>query len=320
IADRLEHVLRDEARVLATFKGKPPAPGGVARLDALAPKHVAELENDVLLLDDLIGRQRLEDLAALGKELTDAHQRLRDLLERYQKTKDPALRRQLEREARELRARLAELAQKIAAVKARNDVPEEWRNMPDLKGLAEQARKLDELLEKGNDADLERALAELGNDLAGLRKMLDQNADGFGAERFPQENRVVADLMKKIGDIEGDERALHKETQAAADRQEAEMEKRMRGQIDDFIKKEGEKVEGRKSTLAGSPSGHEGSLAEELERARDSARQVRRLLGERDLSEAKAEAERAEGSLERAAEHLDEIAEARRARKPSSEP
>jgi hypothetical protein len=47
---------------------------------------------------------------------------------------------------------------------------------------------------------------------------------------------------------------------------------------------------------------------------------MRRLLGERDLSEAKTEAERAEGSLERAAEHLDEIAEARRARKPAPEP
>ena len=46
---------------------------------------------------------------------------------------------------------------------------------------------------------------------------------------------------------------------------------------------------------------------------------MRRLLGERDLSEAKTEAERAEGSLERAAEHLDEIAEARRARKPTPE-
>jgi hypothetical protein len=315
IADRLEHVLRDEAKVLAAIKGKAPA-GGLGRLDALAPRHIAELENDVLLLDDLIGRQRLEDLAALGKELTDAHQRLRDLLERYQKTKDPALRRQLEREARELRARLAELAQKIAAVKARNDVPDEWRNLPDLKNVAEQARKLDEMLEKGSDADLEKALAQLGDDLAGLRKMLDQNADNFGAERFPQENRVVADLMKKIGDIEGDERALQKETQAAADRQQAEMERRMRGQVDEFIKKEVEKVERLKHRLGQIPSGREGSLAEEIERARDSARQVRRLLGERDLSEAKTEAERAEGSLERAAEHLDEIAEARRARRP----
>jgi hypothetical protein len=319
IADRLEHQLRDEAKVIAALKGKPPTPGSLGRLRALAPRHVAELENDVLLLDDLIGRQRLEDLAALGKELTDAHQRLRDLLERYQRTKDPALRRQLEREARDLRARLADLAQKIAAVKARNDVPEEWRNMPDLKNVAEQARKLDEMLERGNDADLERALAELGNDLSGLRKMLDQNADGFGAERFPQENRVIADLMRKIGDIEGDERALHRETQAAADRQQAEMERRMRSQIDDLIKREVEKVEKLKQRLSGIPSAREGSLAEELERARDSARQVRRLLGERDLNEAKAEAERAEGSLERAVEHLDEIAEARRARKSGPE-
>jgi hypothetical protein len=320
IADRLERLLREEARVLTALKGKSPA-GGLGRLEAMSPKHVTELENDVLLLDDLIGRQRLEDLAALGKELTDAHQRLRDLLERYTKTKDPALRRQLEREARELRARLAELAQKIAAVKARNDVPEEWRNLPDLKSVADQARKLDEMLEKGNDTDLEKALAELGNDLAGLRKMLDQNADNFGAERFPQENRVVADLMKKISDIEGDERALHKETQAASDKQQAEMERRMRGQLDEFIKKEVDKVERLKQRLAGIPAGHpQGSLAEELERARESTRQMRRLLAERDLNEAKTEAERAEGSLERAAEHLDEIAEARRARRTAPEP
>src|SRR5262249_44289653 len=310
IADRLEHVLRDEARVLATFKGKPPAPGGVARLDALAPKHVAELENDVLLLDDLIGRQRLEDLAALGKELTDAHQRLRDLLERYQKTKDPALRRQLEREARELRARLAELAAKIAAVKARNDVPEEWRNMPDLKNVAEQARKLDEMLEKGNDQDLERALAELGNDLRGLRQMLDQNLDGFGAERFPQENRVVADLMKKVGEIEGDERSLEKETQGLSERQEAEVSKRLAGQLEDFLKREGEKIDKLKQRLASVPTGGpESALGEDIERARDSAKQMMRLLGERDLAEAKGEAERAANNLDRAADHLQESAD-----------
>src|SRR4029077_2971317 len=138
--------------------------GGLARLDAQGVRHVAELEADVLALDDVIGRQRLEDLASLGKELTDAHQRLQDLLARYKKTKDEALRRQLERELRELRARIADLAQKIAEVRARNDVSEEWRNLPDMKGLSEQARKLDEMLEKGNEADLEKALAQLGDD------------------------------------------------------------------------------------------------------------------------------------------------------------
>ena len=285
-----------------------------------AARHAAELERDVLLLDDLVGRQRLEDLAQLGKELTDAHHRLQDLLARYKATKDEGLRRQLEREARELRARIGELAQKMAALKQRNDVPEEWRNLPDLKTVAAEARKLDELLEKGDTGDLEHALAQLGDDLKGLRQMLDQNLDGFGAERFPQENRAAAELMKKVGEIEGDERSLEKETQGLADKQEAAVEQQLKGQLDEFLKREGEKIDRLKQRLAGVPTGDpESALAEDVERARDSAKQMMRLLDERDLSEAKNEAERAASNLDRATDHLQESLsggpEARRAKK-----
>jgi hypothetical protein len=310
VADRLERALRDETQAIATARGKPTA-AALAKLDKLAGGHVAELERDVLLLDDLVGRQRLEDLANLGKELTDAHQRLQDLLNRYKATKDEALRRQLEREARELRARIADLAQKIATLKQRNDVPEEWRNLPDLKAVAERARKLDELLERGNTDDLSKALSDLGDDLRGLRQMLDENLDGFGSERFPQENRAVADLMKKVGDIEGDERALEKETQSLAEKQEAEIAKRTRGQLEDILKRETVKIDKLKQKLAGVESGDpESALAEDVERARESAKQVARLLAERDLAEAKAEAERAASSLDRAADHLQESASA----------
>jgi hypothetical protein len=308
VADRLEHHLRDEAAALAAVRAKPAGVAGfVAKLDELTPKHVAELERDVLLLDDLVGRQRLEDLANLGKELTDAHQRLQDLLTRYKATKDEGLRRQLEREARELRARIAELAQKMASLKQRNDVPEEWRNMPDLAALEEKARKFDDLLEKGSAGDLQQALAQLGDDLRGLRQMMDQNLDGFGSERFPQENRAAAELMKKIGDLEGDERALEKETQALAEKQQAEVDKRLKGQLEEFLKKETEKIDKLKQRLATVPTGDpESALSEDIERARDSAKQMMRLLGERDLAEAKGEAERAATNLDRAADHLQE--------------
>ncbi len=319
IADRLERLLRDEAPALTALRGKPPGTRPDTRLDALSAKHAAELEKDVLLLDDLIGRQRLEDLATLGKELTDAHQRLQDLLSRYKATKDEALRRQLEREARELRARIADLAQKIAALRARNDVPEEWRNLPDMKEVADQARKFDELLEKGDAGDLEKALAELGTDLRGLRQMLDQNLEGFGAERFPQENRVVAELMKKIGDLEGDERTLQKETQGLSEKQEAELERHLKGQMEDFIKREEEKVERLKQRLGAVPtSDPESALSEEIERARESAKQMKRLFAERDLAEAKGEAERA-ASLDRAADDLGEPMEGRRGRRRGGE-
>jgi hypothetical protein len=306
VADRLERLLREESPALAALRAKP-TPAALARVDALQARHAEELERSVLLLDDLVGRQRLEDLATLGKELTDAHQRLQDLLGRYKATKDEALRRQLEREARELRARIGDLAQKMAALKERNDVPDEWRNMPDMKAVADGARKFDELLEKGDSGDLQQALAKLGDDLRGLRQMLDQNLDGFGAERFPQENRAVADLMKKVGEIEGDERMLEKETQALAQKQEAEVERRLRGQLDEFLKAENEKIERLRQRLATVPTGPpESSLAEDVERARDSTKQMMRLLSEHDLAEAKGEAERAASNLDRASEHLQE--------------
>ncbi|MEP6653207.1 MAG: DUF4175 family protein [Myxococcales bacterium] len=331
MAERLGKLLRAEKEAL----GKAGAtPGGTAaaaasrsgrrgfsaaKVDAQREEHIAELEKDVLLLDDLIGRQRLEDLAAMGRELTAAHNRLKDLLNRYAATKDEALRRQLEREVRELRARIAELAQKIATLKSRNEVPDEWRNLPDTKNLAERAKKLDDLLAEGDPAAMSKALEQLGKDLNSLRQMLDENAEGFGAERFPQENRVVADLMKKIGDLEGDERSLAGETQALSEKQEAETDKRLRGQLGDWTRKENEKVDRLRQKLGQLKTGDpESALSEEVERARESTRQLKRLFAERDLAEAKDEANRAAASLDRATEHLDEDDPGRKVGEPSS--
>jgi len=310
IADRLGKLVREE-KELARKRG---AGGAAARKHN--ERHVAELERDVLLMDDLIGRQRLEELAAIGKELTDAHRRLQDLLTRYNATNDEALRRQLEHEIRNLRSRIAELAQKIAEIKSRNDVGEEWQNMPDTRQLAERARKLDDLLAQGDSKALGKALEDLGRDLKTLRQQLDENAEGFGADRFPQENRVVADLMKKIGEIEGDERSLAGETKALSEQQEAQADKRLRGKLADFVRAESEKIERLRQKLGDVRTGNpESAFSEEVERARESARQMKRLLGERDLAETKDEADRAIASLDKLAGILEE--EENSGRRPS---
>lgn len=300
IADRLGKLLREEKDLLAHR-------ASAARLRSHDGRHVAELERSVLLMDDLIGRQRLEDLAAIGKELTETHKRLQDLLTRYAATNDEALRRQLEREIRNLRARLGELAQKVAELKSRNDVSEEWQNMPDTRKLAERAKRLDDLLAQGDSKAMGQALQDLGKDLRELRQMLDQNAEGFGAERFPKENRVVSELMKKIGDLEGDQRAVAGDTKSLADKQDAETQRRLRDKLAEWTRQENEKIEKLKQKLGEVKTGSaESALSEEVERARENARQLRRLIGERDLAEAKQEADRAMANLDRLNEHLDD--------------
>ena len=53
-----------------------------------------------------------------------------------------------------------------------------------MKAVAEQARKLDDLLERGDEAGLSKALAELGESVESLRRAGDQHGENFGAERF----------------------------------------------------------------------------------------------------------------------------------------
>ena len=269
----------------------------------------------MLLLDDLIGRQRLDDLAELGKELTDAHKRLQDLLARYQAAGDESLRRQIEREIRELRARIAELARKIAEVKARNEVATDWMNMPDPKKAMEQAARLDSLLEKGDARSLAEALAELGKTLAALSQALDKNADDFTHERFPQESRALAEAMKKISDLEGDQRSLAMDSKGLADQAEAAQARRMEAQLDEFLAKAKQNLDGVQRRIGGAPPREAGSsLATDLDRARDSVRQLRRQLSAKEWAEARKESERLVAGLRRAQSTLAE----RSAGKPTS--
>jgi hypothetical protein len=316
IADKLGRHMRDETAALAALRGRADVGqltvAGLGRLYTAGVKHNTELESAVLLLDDLIGRQRLEDLASLGRELTNAYKRLQDLLARYNATKDEAVKRQLEREMRDLRARLQELARKIAEVKARNEVPAEWQNMA-------KAEKLDQLLEKGDAASMSQALSELGKQLEDLQKALDKNAEDFGGERFGPENRMAGEMMKKLSDLEGDQRAVAGDSQSLAGEVDAEMSKRMKGQAEEAVARAKEKLEALRKKLAGAPPRDVGETAgDELQKAQESVKTLRRLLPAKEFGEAKKEAERTANSLKRLRRALDERAE-RRPPTPSQE-
>jgi hypothetical protein len=317
IADRLGKHMREETGLLSSVRGKVDvgagATGALARLQSAGTRHVGELENAVLLLDDLIGRQRLEELASLGKELTNAHKRLQDLLARYNASKDEALRHQLERELRDLRSRIQELARKVAEVRARNEVPAEWQNMPDLKEAMAQADKLDQLLDKGDTKSMSEALNELGKSLENLQQMLSNNSEDFGQSRFAPENRAAAELMKKLGDLEGDQRGVADDSGSLAGEVDGEASKRQKAQADELAAHAKEKVEALRKKLATSPPRDLGETSEDdLHRAQEAVRQLRRLLPSKEWAEAKKETERASGSLRRLKRALEERGAQRR--------
>lgn len=300
-AARLGKLLREEGEVLASHPGKPDQRTSTplwGRLRAQAPKHIGELENAVLALDDLIGRQRLDDLASIGKELVAAHKRLQDLLERYKATGDEQLRRQIEREVRELKARIAELAHKIAEVKSRNEIGSEWMNVPDTRKAMEQVARFDALLAKGDAKSLGDALSELGDSLSTLRDSLDQSSSAFASERFPQESKATAELVRKIGDLEGDQRALADDSRSLAKEVDGELAKRLEAQQVNQLGKAKQKIDQIQRKLAGGPPRELGSNGETAAAGiRENIRQLRRLLAGKEWTESSREADRLSDGL-----------------------
>ena len=293
VVARLGKLAREEDDLLGSLAKSPSSATGWTRLSSALPRHTSELESAVLALDDLVGRQRLDDLASIGKELVDAHKRLQDLLERYKATGDEQLRRQIEREVRELRARIAELAHKIAEIKARNEVSPDFMNMPDAHKAMEQAARLDSLLAKGDASSLSDALAELGQSLSSLRDLLDKNAGDFSTSRFPQESRALAELSRKLSDLEGDERALAGDGRALAKEVDGELGRRMEAQQAEFLAKAKQKLEQIQRKMAGPWPRELGSSAETATGSvRENLRQLQRLLPAKEWSEAQREVER----------------------------
>ena len=285
-ADHLGKLLREEAE--NSGKG-----GKGAGKKSPSARHVAELEAIVIALDDLMGRQRMDDLSAIGKELVAAHAKLQELLARYKATGDESLRRQLERDVRELRDRIAELARKIAEVKARNDVNMEWMNLPDAAKSLAKAAELDSLLAKGDSQSLDRALAELGDSLSSMKDLLDQGADGFQAMRFPQERKALAELQRKLSDLEGDERNLAGDGGKLAKEIDGEIGKRMADKQLEALNRAKQKVEAIAGKLVGTPTRELSGTGETASVAvKENLRQLRRLLPSKEWTEARRETDR----------------------------
>jgi chemotaxis protein histidine kinase CheA len=119
--------------------------------------------------------------------------------------------------------------------------------------------------------------------------------------------------MKKIGDLEGDERSLAGDSGQLAQEMDEALSKKMAAELDKFLAESKEKLERLREKLgASAPRELSEDSADELKRSQESAKQMRRLLPERDWGEAKKEAERAVSSLRRLRRQLDDRANSKR--------
>lgn len=281
---KLQHGEKGPLEALTRSPGDPSARGGA---EAASARHVAELEKDVILLDDLIGRQRIEQLLAVTDQMQQTRDRLRSLLAEYKRTGSDEVRRDIEREIRALEQKMAELAAKAA--KLAGEVPDEFVNREAL-GDNDMQKRLDAIRDLVKKGEVDKAMEEMRKLSATLDRMvqsLEGDLKGFRGDRFSSEERALAELESKLSDLEHDEREILQETEQVRGRQRDEQKRIGRERMEPFLKRAREKAaEARRRLAAIERNEVPPEQQEDLDRVRHRVDDLQRALEHGDLEQA----------------------------------
>jgi hypothetical protein len=300
---RLGKLTQEEEQLLSDSREKRRKPGlkaGWARpLEAHNGKHVPELERDVIAIDDLLGRQRLEELLHVGDEMQATRDRLKQLMEQYKKTRSESVRKEIERELHELERKLAELQEK--ASRLASELPDQFLNAEAM-GKNDMQDRMDKIRKLLAEGKVDEAMAELEKMSSTLDKMvssMEGDLKSFRNERFSAEEKAMAEMENKVSDLQHDEQQIKNETEEVRQRAKTEANKRMRDQVQPFARKARDQVAQLKKHLNDvEPRSVSPYDQEELQRVRQRADDLDKMLQSGDLDEARGAAKQADQGLE----------------------
>ena len=268
-------------------------------------RHVGEVERDTLLLDDLIGQKRLEELLAISDEMSQLRDRMKQMLAEYGKHPSEALRKELERELRAFERRMAELIDKARAMQG--ELPDEFMNREAL-GQSDMQSRLDrlrDLISKGDVHKAQEELNRMSQALDGLVKGLEHGLRGFRRERFSAEEKALSELEGKVADLAHDQEELRQRTDAVRQSAAARTRQVLRDRVEALSKRLSADIQKLRKTLEGvdvAPLGPWGT--DEMDKVQKRLDDLQRMVEQGDLDEAKAMASEAEQSLGRLEEEV----------------
>ena len=250
-------------------------------------RDIADLEKDIVYLDDLLAIQRIDQLKASAKDLLSAQHELQKLLAQYKQTQDPALKEELTRRIRELKEQMLGLLARMAEIK--QQLPGEYRNLESASQLAvgDELERIEQALKSGNLDAAAKELEQLADMIQNMSDRLGNAEERFGGERYAEVRKQLADFAHEFEALENEQQAAAKRSEELANQLRDKTLERAGGKLDDFVKKARDKTaQALKSldevhlpdTLFG--------VSDRLALARERLLDLDALLKQKDLAEA----------------------------------
>jgi transglutaminase-like putative cysteine protease len=267
-----------------------------------------ELEKGVLYLEQLLDKQRAEDLVHLAKDLAEKRRDLAGLLEKYRAAPTEAARKEvlarisrMKERVKELLARMSEMSRGFNDEHMNQEALAEMSRSQDLVGGLD---RIEELLAKG---DVEGAMRELDQMASTMDQMLAglESTAGLPDEKARELMREMLSFKEQLEKVKGEQERTAAETDQVRQKYRDAIRRRLE-QAEGRVKAlEKLAAEAKKDVEAAQP-GVTYRAEPELDQATDALEDLGRALAVKELGSANEAAQRAAPAVERLARFLEE--------------
>ncbi|HEX9241289.1 MAG TPA: DUF4175 family protein [Anaeromyxobacter sp.] len=268
----------------------------------------AELEKGILYLEQLLDKQRAEDLVRLAKDLSKRRAELGDLLQKYRAAPSEAAKKELLARISRMKDRVKELLARMSeTAKGFNDEHMNAEALAEMQKAKNLGGGLDEVEQKLAQGDVEGAMRALDQMASTLDKMLAgmQRTAGLPDEKARALMKEMLAFKDKLDQVKGEQEQTAKDTDAIRKKyqqQVAERSKKAEQKLKDLQRLAGE----AKRDVDQAQPGVSYRAEPELDQSREALSDLERALGMRELQAAFETSLRAAPAVERLARFLEE--------------
>src|SRR6266542_3543107 len=268
----------------------------------------AELEKGILYLEQLLDKQRAEDLVRLAKDLQKKRRDLADLFEKYKSAPSEAAKKELLSRISRMKDRVKELLARMSeAARGFNDEHLKAEALSELaKGqdLAGGLDDVEQLLAKGDVEAAMRALDQMASQMDKMLAGMEKTA-GMPDEKARALMKDMLAFKESLAQVKAEQERTAKDTEAVQKKYKdalAERMKKAEQKVKDLAKLAGE---ARRDVEAAQP-GVTYRAEPEYDQSREALGDLERALGMRELQAAFDTSQRAAPAVERLARFLEE--------------
>jgi hypothetical protein len=297
--DRLDRLATAESKLF----GKKVGPARFAGID---PKLIAQLEDDVIVLADWLDRERLEGLLDINDEIAAHQKRLQDLLAQYNRTKDPRLLDEIEREMKALERSYAELERHRSGMA--EDVLDQYvhRDAVQAQEGTSCLAEVRGLVAAGKTAEAQKKLEDCQQEHARGSGALEGSLASLRSDKFGEEQKKLDEVMNELADIAKDQDDIAAEANRIFESYARKADEMAKDNQREASKKVSALVDKLRRRLEGiNESGLTPFAKEELDIVERRVNDVEHMVDDGDLAEALGMARQAKQSIETIAGELE---------------